>query len=66
MIVKTLNSNTINLVSKSKELLFQAKSLSLVAKKKKHDNESTHHFQDWWATKLPSVKSIVDETNNLH
>jgi len=46
MIVETLISNTIDLVSKLEELLFQAKSLSLVAKKKKHDNEGTHHFQN--------------------
>jgi hypothetical protein len=37
-----------------------------MTKKKKHNHQSTHHFQDQWVTKLPWEKSIVDEIGNVH
>jgi len=67
MVVETLISNTIDLTSNlefffTPSLEFQ----SPIAKKKKRDHESIHHFQDQWATKLPWAKSIIDETSNMN
>jgi hypothetical protein len=64
MVAKTLISNTIDLASKSKELfILSLESQSPIAKKK-HNHESIHHLYERWATKLPWVESIIDETSN--
>lgn len=60
MITKTLIFDIIDLASKLKKPLIPSlKFQSLVVKKKNCDHESTHHFQDWWVTKLPWVESMM-------
>jgi hypothetical protein len=54
MVIETLIFDIIDLTFESKEPLTPSlKSQSLVANKKKCDHESTWHFKDQWAMKLP-------------